>query len=352
LILNVGRIDLFDDSAVVDDMLTVNFEHVSMARRRIAGYLHRTPVFTSEKLNHWFGHDVFFKAECLQKVGAFKARGALNAVTAYLETHGRKPKRIIANSSGNHAQAVAWACSKLGVPCTLYMPQDTSLVKVQATRDYLAEVVLLPTRMEVDSATQMASKEDGVFWIPPYNHEWVIAGQGTAVAEALEQVSDLDAVFAPCGGGGLLSGSLIATRRMSPKSKVFGVEPRNADDAFQSRKRGEIVKFDKSPQTLADGARTLSLGSLTFPFISELDDFFLCSEDRLIYWTQWLSHLLKLHVEPTGAMAMEGCVQWLKTQGRKKQRVLVVVSGGNMDVLTARQIWAEDCLIHSPSLTA
>ena len=343
-----GRFDIFDDSAHVDGMTVVDFEQVAEARRRIVGSVHRTPVVSSHLLNHWLGHEVFFKAECLQKVGAFKARGALNAVAAYIETHGKAPKRVIANSSGNHAQAVAWSCNEREIPCTIYMPEDTSAVKVQGTRSYGAEVVLLPSRMEVDAATESAAREDGVFWIPPYNHEWVIAGQGTVVAEALEQIEGgIDAVFAPCGGGGLLSGSLVSGRQLDPQMQVIGVEPANADDAFRSREKGKIVKLDASPNTLADGARTLSLGSITFPHVQQADGFYRCSEDRLIYWTQWLNHLLKLRIEPTGAMATEGLWQWMQTQDPGK-RVLVILSGGNMDAKTCRAVWDSDYLDQPP----
>lgn len=329
-------------------MGTVNYVQIAEARNRIDESIHLTPVVSSALLNQWLGHEIFFKAECLQKVGAFKARGALNAVSAYLEVHGCGPTRVIANSSGNHAQAVAWACREKGIPCTIFMPQDTSLVKVQGTRSYGAEVVQLPTRVEVDAAVQAAAEQGGVFWIPPYNHEWVIAGQGTVVAEAIGQIDGkIDAVFAPCGGGGLLSGSLVASRHLDPEMQVIGVEPEQADDAFRSRKLGEIVKLDHSPCTLADGARTLSVGSKTFPHIQQLDEFYLCSEERLIYWTQWLNHLLKLRIEPTGAMAMEGVWQWLQTQDKPK-RVLMILSGGNMDANTTRAVWQQDYLHQVP----
>ena len=166
------------------------------ARIRVSEGIHLTPIVSSRLLNQWLGHEVFFKAECLQKVGAFKSRGALNAVSAYIEKQGSNPKRVIANSSGNHAQAVAWACSKREIPCVITMPEDTSKVKVEATRSYGANIVTMPTRAEVDAATKAAAEENGVFWIPPYNHDWVIAGQGTVAAESLEQVESIDAIFA------------------------------------------------------------------------------------------------------------------------------------------------------------
>ena len=229
------------------------------------------------------------------------------------------------------------------------MPEGTSEVKVAGTRSYGAEVIQLEGRSAVDAAAAREAEKPGVFWVPPYNHEWVIAGQGTAAAEAFEQVTGVHAVFAPCGGGGLLSGTFIASRHLSPGTRIIGVEPLNANDAERSRNTGSIVKFTESPATLADGARTLSLGDKTYPLIRQLDNFYTCTEPRLIYWTQWLQHLLKLHIEPTGAMAMEGVWQWLGCQTTSK-KVLVMLSGGNMDRKTSAEVWKQDWLTQPPVL--
>ncbi|MEQ9825681.1 MAG: serine/threonine dehydratase [Puniceicoccaceae bacterium] len=328
-------------------METLNHFAILAARRRLADDVHATPILSSKTLNQWLGHEIFFKAEGLQKVGAFKARGALNALRCYREFIGRFPERVIANSSGNHAQAVAWACREHGVPCTVYMPEATSQVKQQGTRHYGAELVLLPTRTAVDATAAREAESDGVFWIPPYNHEWVMAGQGTAAAEALDVLDSVHAVVAPCGGGGLLAGTLVTTRALCPGAQVVGAEPAAASDAFQSRKQGRIIALEQTPNTVADGARTLSVGERTFPFLQRLDEFFMCSEARIAYWTQWLTHLLKLQIEPTAALGMEGAWQWLMRQ-KQPRRVLVILTGANMDAATRQRVWQQDWLTQPP----
>lgn len=327
----------------------IKFAAIEQAHQRIKPYINETPVVSSELLNQWLGHEIYFKAECLQKIGAFKARGGCNAVQSLLLSHS-SVKRIVANSSGNHAQAVAWAGAQFKIPVTIYMPSFASKVKAQATRSYGAEVVLLDTRQEVDQAVEDAAKQDGVFWIPPFNDEAVIAGQGTAAFEALQQINQpLDAVFAPCGGGGLISGTLVATRAMQPQTQVIAVEPQTADDAYRSYKSKKIQRLPDAPKTLADGAMTLSIGPKTFEHIRMLNDFYTVDEQSIAYWTQWLQHLLKMHIEPTSAMAMAGVHQWLQMNSLK-QRVLVILSGGNIDAHMMQKVWATDYLTKRPSL--
>lgn len=320
-------------------LLMISLNDIEKACGRIEGQVKRTPVLSSQLLNKWLGgHEVFFKAECLQKIGAFKARGGCNTISWLIET-GQKPKRIVANSSGNHAQAIAWAASRYHIPATIYMPDYSSKVKIEATKSYGAEVVLCSTRDLADAKVKKASKEEGTYWIPPFNHEQVIAGQGTAMYEALQEVPKIDAVFAPCGGGGgLVSGTLVATKGLSPKSKVFGIEPLNANDAAESLRKNSIQRLASKPKTLADGVMTMAVGDITFEHLKHLDGMYEITEDRIIYWTQWLTHLLKLHLEPTSAMTMEGVFQWLKTQ-KSKKRVMMVLTGGNIDNATQQAIW-------------
>lgn len=324
------------------------FDDVMQAAQRISPFIHKTPVFSSSLLNHWLGHKIFFKAECMQKIGAFKARGGLNTLL-WLREHGTLVRRVVANSSGNHAQAVAWAASQQNIAATIFMPANTSQVKVQATASYGADIVFGETRDDVDRLVTLAAQEEGAYWIPPYDHKHVIAGQGTAMLEALDQTEDLDAVFAPCGGGGLLSGSLLACRALSAKTKVMGVEPLLANDAAESLRRGNIQRLSVPSTTIADGARTPSLGKLSYQFIKQLDGFYEVGEERIIYWTQWLQHLFKLHIEPTCAMTMEGVVRWLATQ-KQAQRVMVILSGGNIDQATMAKIWQNNMLDVLPSL--
>ncbi len=330
----------------------ISFQQVKQAQQRIQSYINKTPLVESSRLNHWLGHRILFKAECLQKIGAFKARGGCNTVAKLVE-ESRIPKKIIANSSGNHAQAVAWAASLFNIPATIYMPSQVSKVKAQATKSYGAEIIFSQTRAQTDALIQQAAENSDNYWIPPYNHEDVIAGQGTAVMEALQQASktaEVNAVFAPCGGGGLLSGALLATRELAPNAKVIGVEPALGNDASRSIQAGSIQRLSESPNTLADGARTLQVGELTFPFLQQLDEFYEVSEERICYWSQWLSHLLKLHIEPTSAMSMDAVTRWLKQQ-QTPQTVIVILSGGNIDQQMQNLLWAKDYLGVEPAAT-
>ncbi len=319
---------------------------IQAAKKRIDPYINTTPILSSSLLNTWLGHDIFFKCENFQKIGAFKARGGLNTVAWLMET-GQKPRHIVANSSGNHAQAVAYAAQQFGIPATIFMPEYSSQVKIQATQSYGAKVVLSKTRDLTDQLVKEAAKEEGAYWIPPFNHGQVICGQGTAALEALTELDAIDAVFTPCGGGGLTSGTLIATRALSPKAQMFGVEPLNANDAAESLRTGSIQRLKAIPDTLADGAMTMAVGDLTFEYLKQLDGFYEVEEDSIVYWTQWLTHLLKCRLEPTCAMPMKAVVEWLGSQKTKK-RVLVIISGGNMDQPTTQKIWETDCLTSVP----
>jgi threonine dehydratase len=324
----------------------LSIEDIIKARKRISKFINDTPILTSSLLNRWIGHEVFFKAECLQKIGAFKARGACNTV-AWLFENKIKAKHIIANSSGNHAQAVAWAASRFGLPSTIYMPANSSQVKIQATAAYGAKVVLCETRIIADEKVKLAAAEKDTYWIPPFNHEQVICGQGTAAHEALTELENLDAVFAPCGGGGLLSGTLIATRALAPKAEIIGAEPLNANDATQSLRMNSIQRLLSPPDTIADGARTMAVGDITFEYLKKLDNIYEIEEEQIIYWTQWLTHLLKVRVEPTSAMAMEAVIRWLSGK-KSKKRVLVLLSGGNIDQETTLKIWRNNHLYNLP----
>ncbi|MCW8850112.1 MAG: serine/threonine dehydratase [Melioribacteraceae bacterium] len=323
-------------------MTNLTLKNIEEAKNRIDKYINKTPILSSKILNARLGHEIYFKAEPLQKTGAFKIRGGINSVALLIE-NGNIPKQIIANSSGNHAQAVSLASSLFGIPATIYMPQNVSKVKAQATLSYGANIDYSDDRIIADQKVLDKSKEEGIYWIPPYNYNPVICGQGTAAYEALKELNDINAVFAPCGGGGLLSGTFIATKGLSLKTKVFGVEPQLANDATQSFRSGSIFKLKTPPNTIADGARTMSVGDITFGYLQQLDDFYEAQEDGIIYWTQWLTHLLKIHIEPTSAMAMVGVAKWLKSQ-KSKQRVLVILSGGNIDKDTMNKIWEKDLL--------
>lgn len=326
---------------------TLSSKNVGDAHKRIAPFIHQTPLLTSQLLNSWLGHDLWFKVEGFQKIGAFKARGALNTLLSLKEKK-QLPQAVTAFSSGNHAQAVAWAAGLLGVKATIFLPEFTSPVKIQATRAYGAEVILTKSRQEAEAKTKEATST-GAYFIHPFDNPHVIAGQGTACFEALNAGLRPHAIFAPCGGGGLLSGTWLAARAFSPDIKVFAGEPANANDASISYRTGEIFAFPDSPKTLADGARTLSISPRTFSFLKQLNGFYEISEETMVYWTQWLTHLLKIACEPTSALAMAAAYSWLKEQPTR-QKVLVILSGGNIAPETMRQLWAEDCLVTLPKL--
>jgi threonine dehydratase len=329
-------------------MSKLSIKDVAAAQQRIAPYIAKTPILQSNLLNQWLGHEIIFKAECFQKTGAFKMRGATNILSWLSETD-QQPQRIIANSSGNHAQGVSCASKLFNLPATIYSAKNISGVKAAATRFYGADLKLFDTRKEADEQVLAASKETGIYWIPPFNHEQIVSGQGTAALEALQELGEVDCVCAPCGGGGLLSGTLLATRATSPKAEVIGAEPLSGNDAAESIRQGSIQRLAESPKTLADGAATLAVGDITFPFLQQLDNFYEIDEKSIAYWTQWLQHLLKVHVEPTSAMTMAAVTQWLKPK-KAKQRVLIILSGGNIDHLKMQALWQENHMEHVPSL--
>lgn len=331
-------------------MTKLSFSHVQQAAKRIEGLVKRTPIMQSTLLNDWLGHSVYFKAECLQKTGAFKLRGASNFI-ATLDEQGQLPKHIVANSSGNHAQAVAYAAKCFNIPVTIFAAQNISPIKAAATKYYGAELKLFPTRTLADQAVKQAAEKDGTVWIPPYDHPHIICGQGTAAYEALQEVPETDAIFAPCGGGGLLSGTYLSAKAQARDIAVIGAEPLNANDAAKSRRAGRIIALEGPPSTLADGAATPHVGVHTFEYVQAVDQFYEVSEQAIIYWTQWLHHLLKLHIEPTCAMTMQALVNWLQeTKPNSRQNLLVIVSGGNISAASMTEIWQHDMLTTVPSL--
>ncbi|MBI2792942.1 MAG: serine/threonine dehydratase [Gammaproteobacteria bacterium] len=319
---------------------------VKTAYNRIKKYINKTPLLQSETINMKLASKIYFKFEGLQKVGAFKARGAINTLL-HLKEQNQLPERIVAYSSGNHAQAVAWAAQQLGIKATIIIPSLASPIKIAATKNYGAEVIITKERQQAEDLAHEKSKDS--FLLPPYDHDDVIAGQGTAALEAWEEEGDFDAVFAPCGGGGLISGTYLATQLFSENAKVYATEPQIANDASQSYKTGTISRFTTSPMTIADGTRTLSISERTFQYIKMLHGFYEISEEEIIYWTQWLTHLLKINLEPTSALGMAGAFQWIR-EGNRNKRILIIVSGGNIDASTYMKIWEKNYLEDIPAL--
>jgi threonine dehydratase len=306
----------------------VAYEDIAAAAERLRGVAHRTPVFTSSTVDERTEAHVFFKCENLQRAGAFKFRGAYNALSRLSAE--QRARGVLTYSSGNHAQAVALAGRMLGAPVTIVMPADAPAVKVTATRGYGGDVVLDdrsgPTREEIGARL---AAERGLIVIPPYDHPDVVAGQGTAAAELIEEVGPLDLLLVPCGGGGLLSGCAIAARALSPECRVVGVEPENADDATRSF-RTRVLHTVSNPDTIADGARTPSLGKVTFPLVLQyVDDMVTVSEEAIVATTLFLWTRMKVVVEPTGALAAAAVLERLVLA--RDLRVGVILSGGNVD---------------------
>ena len=305
------------------------YADVVAAAARIEGHAHRTPVLRSRTADALLGAQLFFKCENLQRAGAFKFRGAFNALSRFDAAQRRAG--VVAFSSGNHAQAIALAARLLGMPATLVIPQDAPAAKIAATRGYGAEVVLFD-RFTEDRAAIGArlANERGLTLIPPFDHPDIIAGQGTATKELLEEVGELDALFVCLGGGGLISGAALALRALSPRCKLYGVEPLAGNDAQQSLRRGEIVHIEV-PKTIADGAQTPHIGELTFQIIRrEVDDIVTATDEQLVEAMHFFAERMKLVVEPTGCLGFAGARHaGLPIQG---QRVGVLLSGGNIDL--------------------
>ncbi len=313
----------------IADLALPTYADVESAAAQIAGVAHRTPVATSRTVNDRTGAELFFKCEHLQRAGAFKFRGAYNALSRLSADERRRG--VVTFSSGNHAQAVALAGQVLDIPRVIVMPSDAPSVKRRATEGYGGEVILYDRdREDREAIGRRLASDRGLTLIPPYNDARIIAGQGTAAMELLNEVGSLDYLFAPCGGGGLLSGTAISAASLSPGCRVVGVEPAAGDDATRSFRTKTIQTVD-NPQTIADGARTPSLGPLTFAVILQHVHTVMTVDDAALLRTMfYIWERMKLVVEPTGvlgaAAALEGSVDI------RGKRVGVILSGGNVDL--------------------
>ncbi len=307
-------------------MAVSSLKDIEKSFERIKSFIHHTPILSSDRLNKFLGHRLYFKSEHLQKTGSFKVRGAMNALSQMKEQN-NLPKKLITYSSGNHAQAMAWTAQQFSIPIDVYMTSYTSKAKVQSTQALGAQVIFKKTRPEIEEASAKAEEAgEGVF-ISLFDNEYIIQGQGTACYEALKQLQNenISAIFAPLGGGSILSGIIITSRDLNPDIKIFGSEPIIAND----------------------GVATLRITKVAYPYIQTIDGIFEIEEEEIIYWTQWVSHLLKAHIEPTSALGMCAAFRWLMTQ-KKPQSVLIILSGGNFDHKTAQKIWEKDWLTLYP----
>lgn len=316
----------------------VCYDDVVAAAACIEGVARRTPAMTSRTMNDELGAEVFFKCENLQRMGAFKFRGAFYALSK-LDPKARAAG-VVTFSSGNHAQAIALSAKLLGLPATIVMPSDAPASKVAATRGYGGEVVFYD-RFTEDRAVigKRLAGERGLTLIPPFDHADVIAGQGTAAKELFEDVGPLDALFVCLGGGGLLAGSALSARALSPSCKVYGVEPEAGNDGQQSFRKGELVRI-ATPKTIADGAQTERLGELTFDIIRrDVDDIITVTDAALISSMRFFAERMKLVVEPTGALGTAGARSM--AHALRGKRVGVMISGGNIDLPRYAELLAD-----------
>ena len=313
------------------------FADVEAAAQRLQGVAHRTPVLRSSTLNKLTGAEFFFKCENLQRMGAFKFRGGYNALSQFSPEQAKRG--ALAFSSGNHAQAIALSARILGMPAVIVMPEDAPAAKLDATRGYGAEVITYNRFTEDREAiSRQIASERGMTLIPPYNHRDVIAGQGTSAMELLQDVPSLDYLFVCLGGGGLLSGCLLAAKSMAPQCKVYGVEPEAGNDAQQSLRKGEIVKIE-TPKTLADGAQTQALGDITYAIIRrDVTDIVTATDPQLVECMRFYAERMKIVVEPTGALSLAGAR--FGGVDLKGARVGILISGGNVDMGRYAQLLA------------
>lgn len=305
------------------------YDDVIAAAARLEGHAHRTPVLRSSTADERWGARFFFKCENFQRMGAFKFRGAFNALSKF--DAAQRKGGVIAFSSGNHAQAIALSARLLSMPAVIVMPKDAPAAKVAATKGYGAEVVMYDRFTEDREAlTRRLAQERGMTMIPPYDHPDVLTGQGTAVKELIEETGPLDHLFVCLGGGGLLSGSALSARALSPDCKVYGVEPEAGNDGQQSFRTGKIVHIE-TPKTIADGAQTQHLGNYTFGIIQrDVDDIFTVTDAQLVDAMRFFAERMKIVVEPTGCLAFAGAIAAGKAMAG--QRVGIVISGGNVDL--------------------
>lgn len=316
---------------------TVTSADVETAAQRIRGIAHRTPVMTSRTADERGRARIFFKCENLQRGGAFKFRGACNAIAALSDEE--RARGVLTFSSGNHAQAIALAGRLRGVATAVVMPSDAPEVKVSATRGYGGEVIFYDrTREDREEIARRLSAERGLSLIPPYDHPQIIAGQGTATLELLQEVPDLDALFVCLGGGGLLAGAILAAQALAPKCRVLGVEPEAGNDGQQSLAAGHIVSIGV-PHSIADGALTTHLGAHNFPIIqSGVEAIVTVTDAQLIETMRFFAERMKLIVEPTGALAAAAVLSG--AFHRPGERIGVLVSGGNIDLKRFAQLVA------------
>ena len=316
---------------------------VAKAYSRIRGYIHKTPLLHSNLLNEMLGSKVYFKMDAVQKTGAFKIRGVLNHLLS-LKEEGNMPQKIVAYSTGNHGLAMSYATKLFGIHARVYLPKNVSAIKKRIAEYYGAEVIYTNTRSEAEHLAKIDG-EGEYHYLHPSDDDATIAGAGTICYEALQEMAEIgevaNAIFGPCGGGGLLSGAYLAKELLLPSAQLHGAEPSIANDAHQSLATQKIFRFQESPETIADGLRALAVSERTLGYLRKLDGFHSIDEELIRYWTAWLIQMMKVTCEPSAAISMAAAHAWLKTQP-KNQVILVLITGGNIDP----EIYQELCAVN------
>lgn len=308
----------------------LTYDDVRSAHLRIKDHIKKTPIFTSEELNERLNAQLFFKMENEQVIKAFKARGAFNAIMAYKERNGHFPKKIVAQSSGNHAQAVAYACKKFNIPALICIAANASAVKIQATKDLGPEVLLFEDRAQANKVSE-EKQQEGYVLIHPFDNDDVICGQGTSALEALEEIGEVDAIFVPCGGGGFVSGTFLAAQGLSPNAKTFACEPLLANNVTRSLKENKIFEFKETPNTIADGTRTLHSSKRCMSYIRQMSGVFEITEDQIKFWQKELSNIVGKKIEPSSILPIASVQQFLiQNNHLKNPKILLMISGGNI----------------------
>lgn len=329
--------------------LIQNSHIILEAYDRIMPHIHKTPVLYSETLNNMLDNKVLFKIDAMQKTGAFKIRGVLNNLLS-LKEKGKLPQKIVAFSTGNHALALGFVSKIFDIKVRVYLPRYVSPIKKRIAKSYGAEVIEVETRQEAEERSFLDT-DNGYYYMHPSDSDDTIAGAGTMAFEAFNQISESnlnlpDFIFAPCGGGGLLSGTYLAKELSSPKSKLIGCEPTAANDAYRSLKAGSIYRFEHSPETIADGLRALSICPRTFNYLQKLDDFLLVDEADIHHWTALLFQLIKITCEPSSAISMAAANKAIQEQNLKGRTILIMISGGNIDPEFYKNLGEDECYLN------
>lgn len=327
---------------------------VELALNRIQDFISNTPLVYSSTLNNAMNNRIYFKVDAMQKTGAFKIRGVLNQLFALKEKK-RLPKKIVAYSTGNHGLAMAYATKLFDTQARIYLPTNVSEIKKRVAKFYGAEVIEVSTRNEAEELSLNDARAHGYYYFHPSDNDDVISGAGTMCYEALLEIKSVfktvpDAIFASCGGGGLLAGTYLAKELASPQSKIIGVEPISANDAELSLKYQEIYRLIESPNTIADGLRALSISPRTFEYLKKIDKMMTVEESAIEYWTMWIAQLFKITCEPSSAISMAACVNWIKENNIQDQDILILISGGNIDVNMYKSLWNKKYLDIMPRL--